>query len=82
MLVTGNAALEPRLGVGPVPSRVATFVRRAAEGGPQRMRDTVGGSGAAQVLDVYASVAPGWLGWIKSMLGMGSRNPAASGSEK
>jgi hypothetical protein len=32
--------------------------------------------------EATASVAPGWLGWIKSLLGIGSRNPAASGSEK
>ena len=31
--------------------------------------------------EATASVAPGWLGWIKSLLGIGSRNPAASGSE-
>ena len=60
MLVTGDVALEPRLGVGSVPPRVASFVRRAAEGGPQRVRTTVGESGAAQVLDVYAAVRPNW----------------------
>jgi hypothetical protein len=32
--------------------------------------------------EATASVAPGWLGWIKSLLGIGSRNPAARGSEK
>jgi signal transduction histidine kinase len=57
LLVTGDVALEPRLGVGSVPPRVASFVRSAAEGGPQRARVA---AGDARVLEVYAPVGAGW----------------------
>ena len=52
-LITGSAALDPKLGVVPVSSRVAEFARRASEGGPRRIDD-------GEVLDFYAPVAGRW----------------------
>jgi len=52
-LITDNVALDARLGAVPVPPRLAAFVRRAAEGGPQRLSD-------GELLDFYAPLGVGW----------------------
>jgi signal transduction histidine kinase len=59
-LVTGDLALEPRLGIVATPPRVAEFVRGVVAGGPHRVRYPIGEAGDAEVVAAYARAAPGW----------------------
>jgi signal transduction histidine kinase len=60
MLITGDIALEPRLGLITVPPRVAAFARQVEADGPQRARYRIGEGSDAEVLAASAPVRAGW----------------------
>ena len=60
LVITGDVALEPRLGVISVPPRVATFAKSASGGSDKRTRYSMGDEGDAEVLGVYTSIQNGW----------------------
>jgi signal transduction histidine kinase len=59
-VVSGDLAVEPRLGVITTPSRIERFVASAERDGRQRERYTVGSDGAASVVAAYAPISDGW----------------------